>query len=303
MRVVRLGYFTVSAVSRCAAAAGWYREQGLDVREVPVANSVEQFRLLRDGALDLVVTSPDNVLRYRFRTGNGLGARQDVRIVRPVDRGLGLSLLARPGLRRITDLRGRAIAVDVAGSGFALALIALLADAGLSAQDYQVVELGSTPKRAAALAAGRCDGTLLNAGHELAAEAAGCAPLARVVDRLGPYLGAVLAARADWIDDHPDLVDALLAVWSRATARILDPAARDEQVAQLAGRHGEHAERVLATLCRPDEGLCADPAVPVDALGTVIDLRAAAGGFDPDVEPADVRVGGLGLLDPRCAGA
>jgi hypothetical protein len=50
---------------------------------------------LLDGDLDLVLTSPDNVATYRFNAATRLGRRADVRIVRPVDHGLGLSLLAR----------------------------------------------------------------------------------------------------------------------------------------------------------------------------------------------------------------
>jgi len=48
-----------------------------------------------------------------------LGRRADVRIVRSVDRGLGLSLLAVPEVRDLAGLRGGTVAVDVPSSGFA----------------------------------------------------------------------------------------------------------------------------------------------------------------------------------------
>ena len=70
--------------------------------------------------------------------------------------------------------------MDVPGSGFAFAMYALAESIGLGRDDYEVVALGSTPKRLQALLAGECAATMLNAGNELHAEAAGYRPLATV---------------------------------------------------------------------------------------------------------------------------
>jgi ABC-type nitrate/sulfonate/bicarbonate transport system substrate-binding protein len=291
-----LGYFSGSVVSRVAREGGGYARHGLEVTEHPVASSVDQIRALLDGDLDLVLTSPDNVATYRFNAGNPLGARADVRIVRPVDHGLGLSLLVAPEVTGPEALRGAAVAVDVPASGFAFALYAVTEAAGLRPErDYRVVALGSTPRRAAALRAGDCAATLLNAGHDVDAEAVGCRRLARVVDVVGPYLGAVLAARGDWLDRHEQVVGRFLQAWSEATARVLDSG-------------GEPPERglpdaTLATLRSPREGVIVDSLVDLTALRTVVDLRERFGGFEAGVDVAAVRDGRLGLLDERFTAA
>ena len=65
-----------------------------------MSSSPAQFRSLLDGELDVALTSPDNVLAYRFDPGNPLGQVADVRIVSAIDRGMGLGLWI---VRQIVD--------------------------------------------------------------------------------------------------------------------------------------------------------------------------------------------------------
>ena len=284
---LNLGYFSVSAVSRTAAALGCYTAHGLDVVEEPVASSVDQFERLGQGKLDVLLTSPDNVLTYRVNRSNPLGDVVDVRVLRAVDWGLGLSLLAAPGTRGTGDLRGRRIAVDSKASGFAYALFAMLEAAGLGDGDYELLQLGSTPRRAAALAAGECDATLLGAGHDVLAERLGAVRLARVSHALGPYPGAVLAARADLIEDRVPVLVRFLAAWDQAAARTLDPRQRGVVTSQLQSAldvTADVADEVYRTVVDPRDGLVRDGRLHPDAWALVVDLRRRAGGFDLGVD-------------------
>ena len=185
---ITLGTFTPSVLLEVARTTGRLTEAGLDVREVAVPSSPAQFASLRDGEFDAVFTSPDNVLAYRFLSANPLGELLDVELVAGLDRGLGLCLGARPGVTAPADLRGGRLGVDVPNSGFAFVAYALLEELGVTRDDVEIVALGSTPKRAAALHTGGCDVTVLNAGNELTARTLGCALLTDVT-RLGPYIG------------------------------------------------------------------------------------------------------------------
>ena len=150
------------------------------------------------------MTSPDNVLAYRFLTENPLGRNIPVEIVAAIDRGLGLSLCVAPGVADVSAVRDGTVAVDVPGSGFAFVAFALLEASGLQPGDYTVESLGSTPRRATALIEERCRATVLNAGNELRAEGAGCRIVSRVAD-IGPYLGTVVAAVASPDPEIKDL--------------------------------------------------------------------------------------------------
>jgi len=265
-----VGTFSPSVPLRAAARLGVLARYGLEVEERPVPSSPAQFRSLLDGELDAALTSPDNVIAYRFVPDNPLGATADVRIVAGVDRGLGLALYGRPGVVSAHALRGATIGVDVSASGFALAMYALLESFGLDRDAYRVLPLGSTPRRLQALLSGRCDATMLNAGNELRAEDAGALRIASVPR---PYLGTVLAMAGD---RDREAVHALAAALRDTAGRIATGTADDvvaKEAAAALGLDGTLAVRYLDRLKDPHEGLIADGSVDLPALEAAIALR------------------------------
>lgn len=272
---MRVGTFSPSVLLRVARSSGVLGRHDLDVEELAVPSSPAQFRALAAGELDAVLTSPDNVLAYRFLADNPLGRTYDVRILRGIDAGMGLGLYARPGAPSVHALRGATIAVDVLASGFSFALLALLERAGLDGRtDCDVVELGSTPKRLEALVEGRCDATLLNAGNDLKADAAGMTCLGRVVEVARPYLGTVLAVAGEPTAGQRALAAAL----HEATGALLagETTALATAEAHLSGLPAALAPAYVRMLADPAHGLIADGGVA--GLDTVVALRQRAGG-------------------------
>ena len=269
---VVVGSFTPSVVLDLAASTGRLDAAGVEVDEVPVQSSPGQFRSLLDGEMQVALTSPDNVLAYRYNPANPLGELADVRMVAAVDRGMGLGLYGRPGLTA-ADLRGARVGVDVPVSGFALALYALAESLGVARDDYEVVTLGSTPQRLRALLAGECDATMLNAGNELAGEAAGCVRLAAVADVCAPYLGVVVAVAGPiHLDVARRISEALTDVAAEIVAGGLTDAAA-ESAARRLGLDDTTALRYVDRLRDPAEGLVPDGTVDPAALRTLVDLR------------------------------
>lgn len=267
-----VGTFTPSVLLDLARSTGRLVQAGIAAIPVPVSSSPAQFRSLLGGEHDVAMTSPDNVLAYRFSPSNPLGAVADVRIVSAVDRGMGLGLYARPGIGA-EDLRGAVVGVDVPTSGFALALYALLESYGLTRDDYALTKLGATPRRLDALLDGGCDVTMLNAGNELVAEQRGCTRLAGVLDVCAPYLGTVLAVAGD--SRLPEAV-ALAAALSDTAAAVVsgELATQARQAAsRLLSLDDELAERYLARMQDPDEGLVPDGHADHGSLATLVGLR------------------------------
>ncbi|WP_123023513.1 ABC transporter substrate-binding protein [Mycolicibacterium stellerae] len=273
MDQLKLGVFSPSVLLDVARQTGRLAAAGLDVRDVAVPSSPAQFRSLHDGEYDAVFTSPDNVLAYRFLPANPLGQLFDVEIVAGVDRGLGLCLGARPGVTAPAELSGGRFGVDVPTSGFAFVGYALLEELGLSHSALEIVALGSTPKRVAALHTGGCDATVLNAGNELVAQMRGCALLADVT-RLGPYLGTVIArlreAPGAAVVDR--LVNALADTARSIVAGDLDAEATGS-AARLLSLDDAGAAKHVAVLRDPARGLIGDGSVDAAALRTLVDLR------------------------------
>ncbi|HEV7899156.1 MAG TPA: PhnD/SsuA/transferrin family substrate-binding protein [Planosporangium sp.] len=272
-----VGTFTPSVLLRVARRIGALDAVALTVREQPVASSPAQFRSLLRGDLDAVLTSPDNVVAYRFVPDNPLGRTADVRILLGVDRGLGLALYARPGLTSVSSVRGGTVGVDVANSGFAFALYELLASVGLHRyRDYRLVELGSTPRRLDALLAGDCDATMLNAGNDLRADDAGCRRLIRVVDVTTPYLGTVLAVVGPAGEPARALAKAL-----RDTAEEIVRGAADriavEEAAEAMSLPWPLARGYVARLADPRQGLIVGGEVDREAMANIVALRRRHG--------------------------
>lgn len=295
-----VGAFSPSVLLRVAARVGHLADRDLVVDETPVASSPAQFRSLLDGALDAVLTSPDNVVAYRYVPDNPLGRTADARVVAAVDRGLGLALYARPGPTSSASLAGAAFGVDVPTSGFAFAMYALAESLGLERDSYRTVTLGSTPKRLAALLAGGCAATMLNAGNELLAERAGCSALARITDVCAPYLGTVLAVVGEARLEPATRLAAAI----RTTTRDIRSGGLDDVTADVAAAAldlpPELARRYVERLKDPTEGLVGDGLVEPAALRTVVDLRRRylPGVVDGVDRLADALAPGSGLLAP-----
>jgi ABC-type nitrate/sulfonate/bicarbonate transport system substrate-binding protein len=310
-QALRVGVFSPSIVLRVARSAGVLSRYGVDVVELPVPSSTEQFRALLDGALDAVLTSPDNVVAYRLVPANPLGRTADVRILLGIDRGLGLALYGRPDAdgpldgEGVEDLRGGVVGVDVAESGFAFALYEILAASGLRRNaDYRVVELGATPRRADALIAGRCDATMLNAGSDLRAAEHGCRLLRRAADVCQPYLGTVLAATGTACERDAGRLGALVAALRTVLGRLTDPAREPDRGMAVAAATGAlrlgpaAAQRYVAGLRNPAEGLIGSGEPDEAALATVLALRRRHSRL-PGLADLDPGALPTGLLDRR----
>jgi ABC-type nitrate/sulfonate/bicarbonate transport system substrate-binding protein len=272
---LRIGTFTPSLLIDLARSTGRLDRADLEVAEFPVPSSPAQFRSLEAGEFDVVMTSPDNVLAYRFLKANPLQRNLPVEILAGIDRGLGLSLWLAPSMPGIEAVRDRVVGVDVPQSGFAFVAFDLLERAGLRRDDYTVESLGSTPRRAAALTEGTCAATVLNAGNELRAKAAGCHVVSTVAD-IGPYLGTVMAALTDddtttagprnrlaevVIDTAQDIVA------GRLQSETVDAAGR------LLGLEKPEALAHLECLLDPTHGLITDGHVDDPSIETLIELR------------------------------
>lgn len=275
--LLQIGLFSPSPVLDVARRHNLMEQAGVAIATERVSSSIAQFEALRSGRYDAVLTSPDNVLAYRYDPTNPLGETIDVRILAGVDRGLGLSLLAGPTFPSLAALAGARIGVDAPESGFALALFALLERDGLVAgADYDVLELGTTPRRLEELLAGACDATMLNAGYDLRAEDGGWRRLARVGHELAPYLGAVIATTGDRLTERKAALTCFMTAWRRSVCLVAAPA-ESAPLASFAeeqlGLTPEHAVRYVQMLADPREGLVLDAAVEKEALATVLGLR------------------------------
>ncbi|MBW4077123.1 MAG: ABC transporter substrate-binding protein [Acidobacteria bacterium] len=274
-RKLTVGTFTPSILIHMARESKGFERAGLDVHESLVASSPAQFQSLERGELDVVFTSPDNVLAYQYLSKNPLGRLIPLRILGALDRGVGLSLTLGPQLNDVEQVRGKIVGVDVPQSGFAFVAYELLARCGLEPTSYELQALGSTPQRATALVESRCAATVLNAGNELRARGLGCTSVSEVGE-LGPYIGTVIAALPSSDSETKDLRQRFCDVILETARDILAGARMSEVVdaaIYLLDLDESQAREHHACLSESPSGLIDDGVVDVTALATLIDLR------------------------------
>lgn len=285
---LHIGTFTRSLLIEVAQMSGSFKRVGLDIKQSLVASSRSQFQALEAGHLDLVMTSPDNALAYRFIADNALGRNLPVQIIAAIDRGLGLSLCMAPQFQNIESVRSQVLGVDAPESGFALVAYALLEKAVLPPGDYQVQSIGSTPLRTDALVAGHCAASVLNAGNELRATGLGCTQVNRVTD-LGPYIGTVLAAMesedAELRNSHLRFADVLLETAEEIQAGRWESEII-EKTMELLELTESHAQAHHTILLDPIQELIPSGVVDGASIGTVMKLRRE---YLPSVELGSIQ--------------
>jgi ABC-type nitrate/sulfonate/bicarbonate transport system substrate-binding protein len=302
---LRLGLFSPSLPHLVAIREGYYEELGVTVEQQRIPSSAALLRALRDGDLDVALTSPDNIANFRLnKTGDRL---LDARIIAAVDQAGSISLIGRPGIDAPGQIRLGTVAVDARNSGFAFLLYELLNSQGLAPEvDYRVLEAGGTPSRFAALLAGSFEATILNAGFDVRAQAEGASLLIPTVDVIPDYLSTVLAARGEYIDQTPDPVSRFVSGFRRAMNYCLDPS-RHANCADLVVSEWQVspdvAARMVDAAAGARTGLVPDAVIRPAQLEVVLELRKRWGGFSADVDiTAEIRRP-RGLIDERFARA
>lgn len=280
-RVITFGQFSDSAVLHAIRHLGLDDSSGLAFETTRVPSSPDQFAWLRNGVIDIAITSPDNVLLYATTDQQPLGERLDIRMVRSIDRGLGLSLFSRSEIETVDDLRGHEVGVDVVRSGFALLLFRILAQQGIPRDSVHIVELGATPKRLLAVLKGEATATILNAESRVSAQEAGLKEWGSSDDISSNYLGTVLTVRNDF---DSDLAKLITSVWTTATTWLLNAPTTEVMAVLEAANSALGAEGYVALLRDPRFGLLEDPRISVEDLQELARIRRESGAYTPDSE-------------------
>jgi NitT/TauT family transport system substrate-binding protein len=128
----------------CAAANGFYKQHGVDVKLVNFSDNSLMPGALQGGALDVSTLTYDQVIAAVAK-----GWR--LKVVMPLDYSVGGdAILASAAVRSVKDLKGRRVAFQpLSPSDFLLGYA--LAQAGLSRKDFQPVN--STPEGVVAIMA------------------------------------------------------------------------------------------------------------------------------------------------------
>lgn len=253
LRVATFGGVSAFPI-RVAERMGWPADHGLRLSTTNTTDSSALRDDLLAGRVEIAHAAPDNV--FAWADAAGAGTEPTVVVVWLAGSNGPISLVSRtPG--PIAALSGARIGVDAPTSGFAPILFRLLARAGLTSQDAELVPLGATRGRYAALLEGRVDASMLTLPWSTLAVAAGCHLLGDHASVTPGLLTSAAIVRRDWLTDHAAVADRYRAMLARALTWLRDPGSRDTAVAWLADDLALDtvvASHVLAAMADPAVG-------------------------------------------------
>lgn len=227
-----------------AEREGLFRREGLDLRVViPIPGGAERMiDALHDDTVDLAhVATP-------FLVRAALGGSDAVAIAAEFNDPI-YSLVAKPEIARIADLKGRVVGLADPGGSITYSMRKLLALHGLSESDVQVKTIDGTPARLNCLRRGGCDAVPLGQPQDLLAASEGFRLLGVSNEATPEYLYTVTAARRSWAAANQDLVVRYVRALAASFAVIRDPQKRGVVVSvivEITDVPREVAERVLA---------------------------------------------------------
>lgn len=264
-----------------ALERGFFADEGIAVFLTTTPSSVFQIEKFHAGEFDLAFTAFDNVVAYTEGMGAvALSDAADFRVIMGATQ-VELSAVVSPDIRSAADLRGKSLALDAVGTGFAFVLYAMLEELGLPQTDYQRIPVGATPERWKSVKEGLHAGTISIEPFTSLALAAGFNVLCRSTESFAAYQGGIVAARQSWAVKKAESVKAFIRGYLKGLDWTLAPGNRPEAAALLQAKMPEIkpgvVEAVLNSLLSPRSGLTPNAAVLPEGMQTVLDLRSRYG--------------------------
>jgi len=202
--VINIGISTVGLYelpTEISKRKGFYQKEGLDVRKIVVRTPLHVAALLA-GELD-----------YSTVTGIILSAIMQGMPLKTVmgwfDKPMHM-LVARPNIKKLTDLKDKKVAVSTHGSISHVMLREALAAAGMNPdKDITVLAVGGSGDRIAALASGIVDATPLDVAYIQRTEKLGFTNLLYLGDVVHLRLGG-FAVNTDKIQRNPEQISRVI---------------------------------------------------------------------------------------------
>jgi ABC-type nitrate/sulfonate/bicarbonate transport system substrate-binding protein len=207
------------------------------------------------------------------------------------------SLIGKPALKGLAELKGKTISVGGAKDITRIFAERMLASAGLKAGDFDLIYAGATSARYAALKAGAADAAMLAPPFNFRALAEGFANLGNAVTFVDmPFAG--MAVNRTWAAANQRTAARLIAVYNKAMAWFYEPKNREEAVAILLRSTKLRQQDADATYAFLHDGRFFEPTGKVSKrkLGTLVEALHSLGDISPSTSVDTVILPGVTQL-------
>jgi ABC-type nitrate/sulfonate/bicarbonate transport system substrate-binding protein len=257
---------------------GLFAKHGVAVKQTFTPNSVFQIENLVAGKFDIATTALDNVVAYQEGQGEvELKTQPDLFAFMGGYAG-GLRLDVGPDIKAYADLKGKAVGVDAATTGFAFILYKMLAMNGVKMDDYQIEKLGGTPSRVKALMEGKIAATMVSSPSEVLPESKGFHRLGDTTRTFGAYQTSVGATRRSWAKENRVRLVNFIRAYTEAIDWLYRPQNKAEALEiymkHLKDTPKETADKAYGVMFSGKEGFQKKAKLDLKGARTVLKLRS-----------------------------
>ena len=269
-----------------AEREGLFKREGLDFRVViPQPGGADlMIAALHDDTVDVThVATP-------FLVRAALAGSDAVAIIAEFNNPI-YSLVARPDIARMADLKGKTLGLADPGGSITISMRKLLARHGVGAGDISVKTIDGTTARLNCLRRKECAAVPLGQPQDLVAQSEGYRLLGSSTDAVPEYLYTVTAARRSWAAANQDAVVRYVRALAASFRIIRDPARRDSVVKVIVETTGVTpaiAGRTLTLYFEPERKvLPRQGEIDLKGFAQSIALMAEAGQLKPPLPAPD----------------
>jgi NitT/TauT family transport system substrate-binding protein len=203
------------------------RKFGIEFDLLTTTNSPNAVNALMGGSVNVAAATPDSAWPAQDKA-------PDAKQLIAVAEGTPYVLIAQPEVKKTADLKGKTLGVSaLVGGADTTAIRIMLSEAGLTPNDYTLVQAGAISDRTAAMKARSIDAlaqlepqaSLLRDGGFVEIDNGNNYPTLKGVDSI------ILLSKTGWYQANADLAANFLRAWDAITKWIYDPANKAELLA------------------------------------------------------------------------
>ena len=259
---VNYGTITISALHwpyLIAEQEGMLQREGIEIKRVLGGTTTATSQALVAGSTDFAQMNLVQLLSANSAGADLVAVAGDTLV--PI-----YALVVHPSIRSYADLKGKRLAVAGPTDPLNYIMARMLAANGLTPADYEMLGLGGTPTRLAAVEKGGVAGALVNQPSDFKAIASGLRLLGYSSDYVDNFQYTVTGMRRDWAQANRPLTVRFLRAFARACEFFYEPKNKDAVMRALiekAKADHDDAEKTYNLFIKTKKSIPRDGAVDI----------------------------------------
>jgi ABC-type nitrate/sulfonate/bicarbonate transport system substrate-binding protein len=176
-----------------------FKKNGLDVELVHIPSSSRGIQSILAGEIAFSFMDGVNAAQANLKGAN-------LTLVAGATNRQVFSLMAKPEIKRIADLKGKKIGITRVGSSTHTSALFALNSAGLKPSDYQILPLMEVPNIFTALSAGQIDAGVMSPPTNSRAKKAGFVELMNIAKEGPEFVSVAIGTSRTYIKANEDIV-------------------------------------------------------------------------------------------------